>query len=195
MAVSITSDLEIFDTTLIVIFSAPSESDWVVEIETKDAVLFLDNNENLLSINIFNYKNYFSDVEKGFHYFTKDNRKIIEKEFGKQFKKIAFDENILISKVLSKEKHPKNEKLFILEIKNKFGQKTVLTNLANIEVGKNYLMAFEGAFLANGLIIKETKINSVISQGMLVSYRALGIEKDGLVNVKEKLLTENFVEF
>lgn len=189
MSISFTNDSPVFKNNLMIVFSATEKV--FKEIQLEDAILFLNEKEELISINIFNYKNKLPNIKKGYHFFS-DNKKIID-YFGNHFKKIYNKPFLLISKILSKEKHSKSKNLFILKTKNKYGESQVLTNLDSIVVGKNYLIGYDGTFLSNGTIIQKGKINGVNSEGMLISYNSIGINKEGLVNVSDKNIEEIFL--
>ena len=51
-----------------------------------------------------------------------------------------------------------------------------------LKQNKNYLFAIDGAITSSGLKIVESKISNTLSQGMIMSYKSLGIDKEGLVD-------------
>ena len=74
----------------------------------------------------------------------------------------------------------------------KFYEKQIITNLKNIEQNKNYLFAIDGAITSSGLKIVESKISNTLSQGMIMSYKSLGIDKEGIVDCSYLSIEDEF---
>ena len=62
----------------------------------------------------------------------------------------------------------------------------------DLKLNNHYLFALDGAILANGTKIKKTKVLKIISAGMIVSYQAIGINQEGLVDCSDYDLDQEF---
>ena len=83
---------------------------------------------------------------------------------------------IIIGKVISAEQHPDAERLRVCKVD--VGQPKPLSIVcggANVKANLKVPVALIGAQLPNGMIIKETKLRGVLSQGMICSTSELGL--------------------
>ena len=192
MSISITTSNEIFDNkeNLIIVFSSFSEE---VESITKDNFVFIYGNNVLVGINIFNYKNEFKDIQEGYHNFSNINFDKIVKKFPKEMSGVKNEPFLKIGLIKNIENHPKSEKLKILTVSINDNDLQIITNINNLKTGDKHLFAVNKAFLATGTAIKNSKVMGVESQGMICSYKSIGIDKEGIIIIKDS--EENIFNF
>ncbi len=84
--------------------------------------------------------------------------------------------NVVVGQITKIEKHQDAERLFVCQVN--IGEKTVqiITSATNVFEGAVVPVALDGADLANGIKIKNSKIRGVESQGMFCSGEELGID-------------------
>ena len=193
MSISITTSNELFNNkkNLIIVFSSFSQK---IKSISKDNYVFIYGNNNLIGINIFDYKNDFTDIKEGYHNFSNINFDKIVKKFPKEMKDFKNNTFLKIGLITKIEKHPKSEKLKILSVNINENILQIVTNIDYLMAGNKHLFAIERAFLASGTVIEKSKVMGIESQGMICSYRSIGIEKDGIILIKnnEKLEEFNF---
>jgi phenylalanyl-tRNA synthetase beta chain len=91
----------------------------------------------------------------------------------------AIYRGIIIARVVSLEKHPQADNLFIARVDaGSYGKKQVITAAQNLKNGDPVPLALPGTTLPNGKTITEVDFKGVISQGMLCSGIELGLEKE-----------------
>ena len=75
--------------------------------------------------------------------------------------------------------HPKADSLQVcsVDVGNQ-GEFNIVCGAPNVAAGQNVAVALEGANLPGGLVIRETEIRGVPSQGMICSQAELGISDD-----------------
>ena len=151
-------------------------------------LIFAD--EKIVGINVFNYQKYFV-VQEGFHLITNEIKNFLMKKFT-FLKPEDFLSQIKVGKIQSIKDHPNNSRLKLLEVN--FGKQVlaIITNVQDLKVNHYYVFALAGATLASGLQIQNTKVMNVESQGMIVSYQAIGINKSGLINFEDYQLDQPF---
>ena len=132
--------------------------------------------DEVVGLNILNYSNYF-DAQEGAHTI---NEKQIDAIGKMGYKSNNFNSLFLIGEILSKENHPKSDKLFILKVQtNKKIQ--IVTNATNANVGKKVIVATVGSTLPSGIPITFSKVMGIESEGMLCGTETLGLPKsDGV---------------
>lgn len=85
--------------------------------------------------------------------------------------------NIVVGRVLTKEKHPEADKLNVTTVD--IGQAEpvqIVCGAPNVDVGQDVIVARVGARLP-GIKIKRAKLRGVVSEGMICSLEELGFEK------------------
>lgn len=85
--------------------------------------------------------------------------------------------NIVIGEILDIKKHPKADKLQLVEVKTKEGIKNIVCGASNIKKGQKVPVALAGATLVN-MEIKEAEIRGIKSSGMLCAEDEIGIGED-----------------
>ncbi len=83
--------------------------------------------------------------------------------------------NIVVGKVLSVQKHPRADKLFVAQVDVKDEILDIVAGIDNFKVGDLVPAAKPGAVLPNGIKIKKTKLRGVTSNGMLCSAEEMGL--------------------
>ena len=158
----------------------------VVEEKMGDLVLIKIQNE-VVGINVFNYKKHFS-VRDGSHTI---NREQIDRiaELGYQIQNV--DSKFSVGEVVERKVHPKTNKLYLLKVKTD-RELQIVTNAANAEVGAKVVVANIGATLPSGLSIVLSKVMGVESQGMLCGGETLGLKKTEGVLLVDGIPGEKF---
>ncbi|MGL5732463.1 MAG: hypothetical protein ACRCXE_00095 [Metamycoplasmataceae bacterium] len=193
MSISLTNKSQIFNEgkNLIIVFSAFSGE---ITSKIKDNYVFIYGEDNkLLGINIFDYKKELNDIKEGYHSFSDDNFAKIAKKFPNEMKSTENNTFFRIGIVNEIKNHPKNDRLKILSIETKENKElTIITNIGDLVVGNKYLFAINKAVLGTGMIIGESKIMGVQSQGMICSWKSLGIDKEGIISMQDLDINEEF---
>ncbi|MDR2639134.1 MAG: phenylalanine--tRNA ligase subunit beta [Helicobacteraceae bacterium] len=98
-------------------------------------------------------------------------------------KKIAFDDKIVVGKVVKCEKHPSADKLSVCEVDTGGGEKlTIVCGAKNVKAGQFVPVALIGAKLPS-VEIKQADLRDVTSYGMICSAKELGLGElnDGIL--------------
>src|SRR5580698_6150947 len=92
-------------------------------------------------------------------------------------------QQVIVCQILSSEKHPNADRLSVCRVNDGQGERQIVCGAKNYKVGDKVPVALPGVTLPNGITIKEAKLRSVESQGMLCSAEELGLPKgeDGLL--------------
>lgn len=87
-------------------------------------------------------------------------------------------ENVIMGKVLSLDKHPDSDHLWITKIDTGSGEPIqIVTGAQNLKVGDLVPVAMDNSLLPDGKKIKKGKLRGVESNGMLCSLSELGLTK------------------
>lgn len=102
---------------------------------------------------------------------------------------IKMPKNVVVAKVISKEKHPDADKLSVCKVDTGAEVLQVVCGAKNVEEGQFIAFSKIGAILPNGLEIKQTILRDVESNGMICSSSELGLPKtnDGIMILDESL--------
>lgn len=95
--------------------------------------------------------------------------------------KRADNSRVVIGYVQSIEPHPNANKLQVCQViteQNSSEKINIVCGASNVTVGSYVPVALIGAQLTNGLIIEETELRGVISQGMICSQKELGLAEE-----------------
>ncbi len=88
-------------------------------------------------------------------------------------------EGIVIGKVLTCEKHPNADKLSLCTVTDGDREYSVICGAPNVAVGQVVFFARPGAVIPDWEgVIEKRKIRGVVSEGMICSYKELGIGND-----------------
>ncbi len=94
--------------------------------------------------------------------------------------------NVVVCKVLEIEKHKDADKLFVTKVDiGKEEHLQIVTAATNLFVGAIVPVALDGATLASGLKIKNSKLRGVMSNGMFCSIEELGFTKNDYPDAPE----------
>lgn len=148
--------------------------------EKGDFKLIISNNK-IVGINVFNYQNYF-DVTEGYHKVNEKQKKYLLEHFSNYLEESDFDEFYKIGEVKDLEQHPNSDKLKVLKVTFASDEKQIITNVRTIEKGKKYLFATNGSITFTGLRIIDSKVLNVKSEGMIMSYKSLGQQKEEIID-------------
>ncbi|XPV82146.1 MAG: YtpR family tRNA-binding protein [Halarcobacter sp.] len=105
------------------------------------------------------------------------------------FEEQRMPSNIVVGKVLEKEKHPDADKLNICQVD--IGNETVqiVCGAKNVDAGQFVPVAVVGCHLGEGFKIKKAKLRGVESNGMICSSTEIGLPKlnDGILELDESI--------
>ena len=85
-------------------------------------------------------------------------------------------EGVVVGKILKIEPHPNADKLVVCQIDVGGEEKQILTAAKNVFEGAVVPVALDGAKLAGGMKIKETKMRGLPSEGMMCSLEEVGMD-------------------
>ena len=84
--------------------------------------------------------------------------------------------NVLVGRVLSMEKHPDSDHMWVCTVDvGASAPLQIVTGAQNVRVGDLVPTAIDGALLPNGMEIRSTELRGVRSDGMLCSLKELGL--------------------
>jgi phenylalanyl-tRNA synthetase beta chain len=87
--------------------------------------------------------------------------------------------NFVVGKVVSKEAHPKADKLSVCTVDVGAGTRTIVCGAANVAAGQTVPVALVGAFVPSaGFAIEERPLRGITSQGMICSQAELNLGED-----------------
>ena len=95
-------------------------------------------------------------------------------------------EKFVVAKIISAKQHPNADRLRVCEVDNGSSLLTVVCGAPNARAGIKAVFAPSGSFIpGTGITLKPTEIRKVLSTGMLLSERELGIsdEHEGIVEL------------
>jgi phenylalanyl-tRNA synthetase beta chain len=92
---------------------------------------------------------------------------------------IEIDENVVIGKILSCEKHPDADKLNVCQIDIGSGTRQIVCGAANVVDAEYVAVATIGAVLPGDFAIKHAKLRGVESEGMVCASSELGLPDTG----------------
>lgn len=194
MAVSITNNHKSFNHSKdLMIILKKNISVLELKYECQDDFTFIFSGNKLIGINVFNYEKYLDKVNSGYHSLSKSNQSKLIQLFANLVKPEDFDPFFKIGLVKTVEEHPKNPRLKILSVQVDDALLQIITNYEKIEANKNYLFAINGATTALNLEIVNSKVMGVESCGMLISYKQLGIDKEGVVDCQDLKIEDEFI--
>ena len=109
---------------------------------------------------------------------------------------LAHGNNLVVGKVLEKEKHPNADKLSVCKVDVGTEVLQIVCGAPNCTALKKVIVALPGAVLPGGEI-KESKIRGIESYGMLCSLQELGIENKDILDDSNIIfdLNANSIEY
>ncbi|UUD36911.1 EMAP domain-containing protein [Mycoplasmopsis californica] len=98
----------------------------------------------------------------------------LPKSIKNAFNEFSVKENdFYIYAKIAKKEQLKNSKLYGLEVEYKNNKYSILTNREDVIEGKKYWFGLAGAVLFDGSVLENTKINNVLSQGMILGEKSI----------------------
>lgn len=108
-------------------------------------------------------------------------------------------QNVVIGHILEKGKHPNADKLSLCQVEIAPGKiEQIVCGAQNHKQGDKVIVALSGAVLPGNFAIKKAKVRDVESNGMLCSYKELGLatESEGIAILDPKApVGQSFAEF
>jgi len=91
--------------------------------------------------------------------------------------------NIIVGEITQVDNHPNADKLLVCKVNIGKDKVSVICGAKNVKEKQRVPVAVKGSVLANGTVIKNTKIRGVVSEGMICSERELGVSDnhDGIM--------------
>ncbi|WP_027333688.1 TyrS-associated PheT N-terminal domain-related protein TapR [Mycoplasmopsis glycophila] len=162
---------------------------------TDEAVIFYDDKNQVGSINILKPELFQLEENEGFFVLNDKQEALIIDFVNKQGLQINVVPQFKFVKITKREKHPKSDKLFILNVmENEQANEVrqIVTNTLDSTEGKVLVIALPGATVASGEKIIPGKVMDEKSDGMIVSYKTLGKNQEGLIFGNETDLGKEF---
>lgn len=152
------------------------------EVEYKrhgDAVVVTDEKGNILGGHLFNASKYALIEGKGKIRADENLINSLTGIFNNEGMTVTFETStepdFIVGFVKEKEAHPDADKLSVCQVD--VGKETlqIVCGAPNVEAGQRVVVALIGALMPSGLVIKESELRGVRSQGMICSARELGL--------------------
>ncbi|WP_051586181.1 TyrS-associated PheT N-terminal domain-related protein TapR [Mycoplasmopsis lipofaciens] len=139
-------------------------------------IIFRDENFNIHSINQLNLPN--SNTEKKFGFLNSQETNQINEQIIKLNSryKVSNINYFRIGKIISRNIHPKSDKLFVLNVDFGDTTKQIITNTNYTLINKCFVFALPGSITSQGTEIIENQVMGVLSQGMLATGISLGLK-------------------
>ncbi|WP_322961490.1 TyrS-associated PheT N-terminal domain-related protein TapR [Mycoplasmopsis cynos] len=169
---------DFFDNSAIIFVNSKIKKEKTIILN--DLVFFIDSLNKINSINILNAKKYLIKNKK--FYVDKIENYALIKQIANE-NNLIFDvpKKFVYAEIKARKTHPKSEKLFVLNLFDGTSIFDIVTNTLETEQGRVIVIALPGSTTFSGKDILEGKVLDINSPGMVVSYRTLGINKDGLI--------------
>lgn len=135
----------------------------------KNVTKIFNEEKELTNINIFDHEN--EELNTGI-VTHKKIEKILKENFGEKIE-IPF----VVGKILKIEKHPKSEKLNICEVSLGEEKVQIVCGAKNVTEGIKVIVAKVGAMMPSGNQIVKSKVIDIVSQGMICSFKEVGLEQ------------------
>jgi phenylalanyl-tRNA synthetase beta chain len=96
-------------------------------------------------------------------------------------------EGFVVGKVLTREKHPKADRLSVCRVDTGDGERTIVCGAPNVDAGQTVAVVLPGATMPGGMKIRKAKLRGVPSEGMILSAAELEVaeEADGIMVLDE----------
>ncbi|SYV97987.1 phenylalanyl-tRNA synthetase subunit beta [Mycoplasmopsis edwardii] len=162
------------------------------QITMNDLVFFVNSKNEVHSINIQNNDKYGIKNKK---YYIEDLNNLSE------VLKVIKENNLVVNdskkfvykKITKRREHPESNKLFIITLFDGEKEVEIVTNTLDSLEGKVIVVANLGATTFDGTEILKGKVMGVESPGMVVSYKTLGLENEGLIFGSEDEIGKEFI--
>ncbi len=151
------------DNVLMLMTSLSDEGSFIKKEENE--VLVYNKKEELIAVNIFDYK---KDLNQGVI-----SNDLVMEDISKYFNDI--NSPFVVGEVLSMTKHPKSDKLNICQVDLGDKQEQIVCGAKNVKEGIKVIVAQVGAVMPNGMKILPSKLISETSNGMICSLLELGL--------------------
>ncbi len=184
MAITITHSGSFFnkEQNATIIFKDVNESSSFSTKRVEDFILIFNNDSNkVVGINVIDFRKYFN-LEDGFHVVSDELKKVLMVKFSNYLVEDDFEPFYIVGQILQLSNHPKNERLKVMKVNFGNEEKQIITNLSSVKENEKYLFATSGSIIYSGTRIVDSKMMDVLSQGMIMTYKSLGIDKEGLVD-------------
>lgn len=151
-----------------------------VNVERKDDVVVIKNETGeILGGHLFNASHYLAVEGNGKVKLDEALTAALNQIFSEKGYELSLEPNtspdFIVGFVKEKTAHPDADKLSICQV-NVGGQTLqIVCGAPNVEAGQSVVVATIGALMPSGLVIKESELRGVRSEGMICSARELGL--------------------
>jgi tRNA-binding protein len=164
--------------TLLIDFLKETESDINYE-RQGDVVVVKNNKGEVLGGHLFNASEYLSIEGNGKVKVSDDavatlNRLFTEKGFDLALT-VNNQADFIVGYVKEKAAHPDADKLSVCQVDVGDKLLQIVCGAPNVDAGQKVVVAQIGALMPSGLVIKESELRGVRSEGMICSARELGL--------------------
>lgn len=143
-----------------------------------DLVVLKDSKDNVIGFNLLNAIKYLGNINSGLVKFSDEQVvKFNDLLTANDLETISIDKEprFIVGEVVSMEDHPDSDHLHVCQVDLKDKTTQIVCGAANVEAGQRVVVATVGAVMPSGMIIKESKLRKVDSNGMICSARELGL--------------------
>ncbi|QZE12218.1 TyrS-associated PheT N-terminal domain-related protein TapR [Mycoplasma sp. Ms02] len=178
-----------------VLLNVKSDCKTVKEVTFGDWTFFVNSENEINSINLRNASNYIKIADNQFWCLSDADIAAVKKAIEDSDLGIVLKlyPKFMYGKIVSRVNHLKSQKLFIVEINyNADSNVKLVTNTTDSLEGRVLVFAHLGASTASGLVVRDGEMMGVASPGMLVGYKTLGIDKEGLIFGHEDQIGQEF---
>ncbi|WP_406614149.1 TyrS-associated PheT N-terminal domain-related protein TapR [Mycoplasma corogypsi] len=162
-------------------------------VNAENAIFLVNDKNEVHSINVLNNDAFGLSLNNKFYGLSHTQTQTLSKLAESLGLVLKNEPKFIYAKVISREVHPKSDKLFVLQMDKGDGKLIQLvTNTLDSEQGKVLVMALPGSTTFSGLEIKTGKVMDVDSFGMLTGYKTLGVEKEGLIFGTNELIGKDY---
>lgn len=174
------------------------------EIKTNKYIFFVNDNNEIHSLNILKNTDFLESIKKTQKYslthLTTNEELRLQKILKRNKINIKLENftYFTIAKIIKRYNHPKSDKLFLLDLDvNEEKPLTIVTNTLNSLENSIVVIARLGAIMPSGLEIKPNKIMDVESEAMLCSYKSLNLDntKEGIIILEKQYENQIGKEF
>lgn len=145
---------------------------------------------DVVGYNVFEASRLFDHLIDGGYFFNQATYDMVQSILQKNgFPPLAYTHShkFFVGQIISCESHPKSDHLHICKVDLQHQLLNIVCGASNVRSGLRVVCAIDGAVLPDGMLIEDSSLLGVYSQGMLCSYKELQIPNDtkGIIELDE----------